>query len=161
MTITKTADVDIAALAASHLAAADNDVQAATLTLYQAALEDLRIEQALTRPLLRSACYDALRAECRRERRNIWTAPNYSKAGNGQRVQQLARRLMDFPLPGGKRLAHATREEVLAAADSYTKQATRMQQIGVWLSRIADRVEEGTVADSLTEAELVELQGAE
>ena len=149
----------VAELAEQALKESRGDAVKATAILEEHAKRDVNIANDLLMPLLRQACYDAIRSVCRRERRDIWTAPNYTKGGNGQRVTQLASRLMDFPLPGGLPLAKAKREDLEQAVDFYGKQAQRMAQIREWLHKVAERVDgRKMVKTCLTEQQLAELR---
>ncbi len=149
----------VSELAQQALSEANGDAAKATAILEEHAKRDVNLANELVMPLLRQACYDAIRAVCRSERRNIWTAPNYTKGGNGQRVTQLASRLMDFPLPGGLPLAKATRQDLEHAVDFYGKQAQRMAQIREWLHKVAERVDGRKMVKScLTEQQLAELR---
>ena len=146
-------------LAEQALKESRGDAVKATAILEEHAKRDVSVANDLLMPLLRQACYDAIRSVCRRERRDIWTAPNYTKGGNGQRVTQLASRLMDFPLPGGLPLAKAKREDLEHAVAFYGKQAERMAQIREWLFKVAERVDGRKMVKScLTERQLAELR---
>lgn len=145
--------------AADALQAADGDVRKATEAMLAAVRKSRRLRDALTEPLLETACYAAITAQCRKQRSRIWTPPNYSEAGNGDRVIALARTLLDFPLPGGRRLGDATRAEVVDAARFYTSHAEDMAHKARWLARVAEAVPDGQrVADALDEARLARLQ---
>lgn len=68
--------------------------------------------------------------------------------------------LMDFPLPGGKRLGDATAEDLLAAGGFYSRQAGDMAHKARWLGAVRDRMgDAATVASALDEAALRALQG--
>ena len=107
-------------------------------------------------------CVESTSAVLRSERLSKWLPPNYDAGGKGDRVAALAEgnaaMLMDFPLPGGKRLGEATADEVRTAAEFYSKQAGNMAHKARWLSMIAARVKDKTVKDALTEKKLRELQ---
>lgn len=138
---------------------AGGDVRAAVPVMLARVKANRELRDALTAPLLSNACYDAIAQECRVQRRHIWTAPNYAPGGNGARVIALATSLLDFPLPGGKRLADATRAEVAHAAEFYVSQAADMNHKGRWLRLVAQSVrDDQRVADALDETRLAELQ---
>jgi len=121
--------------------------------------QDAELKAALLEPLLKQACYQAVTRACRVFRRKVWTAPNYTKSGNGQRVVALANSLMDFPLPGGVRLRDATKKQIEEAAGYYGRQARQMAVITAWLQRIYSRLDHGSpVAEQLTEEQLVALR---
>lgn len=105
----------------------------------------------------------ALRAICRREtqtvRREAWTRP----AAPDSRVQHLIgvnrANLLDFPLPGGKRLGRAGKAEIAVAAAAYERQGADMLLKARWLATIADRLPEGkVVADVFSDADLERLR---
>jgi hypothetical protein len=141
------------------LDAANGDVVKAVTILERKARSEPLIANALVMPLLKTACYDAIRAVCRHDRRKVWTSPNYSAGGNGERVHQLASSLMDFPLPGGKKLAQATRDDLQEAGKFYGMQADNMAHKARWLLAIADRLEGRKMVKScLSESDLVSLK---
>ena len=149
----------VAETARECLEKAGGDVRKATPLMVERVKASRVLRDALTAPLLSNACYDAISAECRQQRRHVWTPPNYTADGNGARVIALATSLLDFPLPGGKRLAEASRGEVAQAADFYATQAADMSHKGRWLRLVAQSVrEDQRVADALDELRLAELQ---
>lgn len=136
-----------------------SDVADASRKLEEAARSDRELRDYLTEPYLKQACYNAVRSHYRVERREIWTAPNYTKGGNGQRVEQHARTLLDFPLPNGKRLRDATREDLLSAAEFYRRQSEDMAQKAHWLERIAEKTGRKKVGAALTVKQIESLRG--
>lgn len=137
-----------------------DDLPKATKMLEQRVRSNQSLWFALTDPLIHAACYDTLRGLVRQNRAIIWTAPNYDKGGNGDRVRHLASaNLMMFPLPGGLLLKDATRVDVSRAAEFYHKQASDMHNKARWLSLIAQHVtEDKCVGDVMTAERLRELQ---
>lgn len=133
---------------------ADGDVLEATAALEEMARDDMSVWQVLTENLLKSACYDACRGICRSERRVIWHTTGSDKGGNGERVKSHAATLMDFPLPGGKRLRDATKDDLIEAAGFYDRQAAQMASVAEWLTGIARKVRGKTVGESMTEDQL-------
>lgn len=117
-----------------------NVIEAAK-ALEQAAKADNELREYLLSPYLSKACYDAVRKCSQSERKIIWTAPNYTKSGNGHRVKEHAISLLDFPLPNGMRIRFANKQDVLDASDFYDKQAADMRAKQKWLSRVADKLE--------------------
>ena len=141
-------------LAQNVMEDSDGDVLAATERLEKMARKDVEIWQALTEGLLRNACYDACRAVCRADRRQIWYSPNYDAGGNGDRVKTHSASLMDLPLPGGKKLRDATKGDLLEASGFYLRQAAQMRGVADFFAAIAERVKRKTVGNTLTEADL-------
>lgn len=91
----------------------------------------------------------------------IWNRPS----APDRRVEALARSnavsLLDMQLPSGKRLGDATRDEVLAAADDYTKRADWNASKARFLSRVAEKLKgKRTVKAVWNAAELEELKDA-
>ncbi len=145
--------------ASEALAKAGGDVREATKAMVAKVRKSRQLRDALTEPLIEQACYAAITAQCRKARSRVWTPPNYSEGGNGERVIALARGLLDFPLPGGRRLAEATREEVIAGAQFYRGHADDMAHKARWLARVAAELQaEQRVADVLDETRLAALQ---
>jgi hypothetical protein len=151
--------------ASAVYAEADGDVKAATDIFEARVRSDIALRDVLTDPLIRGACYAAITAVCRQQRRRIWTAPVYSgESGEtnkqGSRVEALAQsNLMMFPLPGGKRLGEATREEIAQAGEFFVDRGRDMLHKGSWLNLVAAKMPEGKRADQVfTEAELNKLK---
>src|SRR5690625_4650533 len=115
----------------------EEQVTDAAKLLEKWAHQDAELKAALLEPLLKQACYQAVTRACRVYRRKVWTAPNYTKSGNGQRVVALANSLMDFPLPGGVRLRDATKKQIEEAAGFYGRQARQMAVITACCSAYA------------------------
>ena len=126
------------------------DVHEATNKLERWAKSNRDLYEYLTAPYLSRACYDAVRSCCRHDRKALYTAPNYTKGGNGDRVHQHAHSLLDFPLPGGKRLRDATRADLEAAANFYRQQAKDMANKADWLEAIAAKVGKKKVGSVLS-----------
>jgi hypothetical protein len=126
------------------------DVHTAARTLEQWAQNDRALYDYLTESYLATACYESVRGLCRSERRAVSLPPNYSAGGNGHRVAEHAESCLDFPLPGGKRMRHATQSDLREASEFYRKQAQDMQRKADWFAAIAERVgrkKVGTVFD--------------
>lgn len=168
---------------------AGGDVAKAVAMLEQAVRQSRALRDALTEPLIASACYDAVRTQVRVERRSVWRPPTVAPVTSPARphqgpnraapassparsqpvadptpdaarvVQLAAGTLLMFPLPGGKRLAEATREEIAAAAEFYERQAGDMATKGRWLRLVAQSIPgKKTVGDVLTDQRLRDLQ---
>ena len=93
----------------------------------------------------------------RDSRRKVWNRPTTTDS-NARVVALVASNmamLLDFPLPGGKPLRDATKDEVQDAANSYRTQAVDMVQKSAWLKLIAKNVPKGkTVGETLDELAL-------
>lgn len=133
---------------------ADGDVLEATAMLEELARQDVEVWQAVTDGLLRTACYDACRSICRSERRTIWHTSGYDAGGNGERIKSHSSSLMEWPLPGGKRMRDATKQDLIDAAGFYAMQASQMAAVSDWLGRVASKVKSKTVGETLTDKQL-------
>lgn len=157
--------ITIADVARKALEDAGGNVDKAT-EMFEAAVRQSRaLRDQLTEPLIAEACRAAVRKEVREERRTVWVVPTAKPAqvdvkAQADRVVQLAAgTLAMFPLPGGKRLGEATREEISTAAEFYGRQAADMGAKARWLRLIAQSVPDGKkVGDVLSDARLRELQ---
>jgi hypothetical protein len=151
----------ISEIATNALAAADGDVVRATDAMVTAVMNSKVLYRSLMDPLVKQACYDAIRGQCRAQRRVIWETPQPSASSTRDRIGGLAAglTLMDFPLPGGIKVGDATRAEVMDASDSYLAQATDNAAKGRWLRLIARHVTgDAKVRDVLTLERLIQLQ---
>lgn len=164
---TKPQEKDLVAEAARKaLADAGGDVRVATRAMEAVVRANRRLRDDLTEPLLSNACYAAVTAQCRVERRKVWTPPAERLVANrttgSHRVVQLATgTLLMFPLPGGKKLGEATRDEIAEAAQFYETQASDMSVKARWLRLVAQSVPgDQKAADVLTDRRLRELQEA-
>lgn len=156
----------VAEAARKALADANGDVREATRAMEAAVRGNRRLRDDLTDPLIANACYSAVTAQCRVERRKVWSPPAEklvaSRVTGAHRVVQLATgTLLMFPLPGGKKLGEATRDEISEAAEFFGKQASDMDHKARWLRLVAQSVPgDKTAADVLTDRRLRELQEA-
>lgn len=148
---------------------ANGDVQEAARMLEHAARSNSPLRDALVEPLIAGACWDAVRGQVRFKRAAIWHAPNVASgpAAKSEAVQAQTDRVVHlatgtlrmFPLPGGKRLGEATRQEIAEAAGFYERQAGDMAHKARWLQLVAQSVPAGkTAGDVLTDERLAELQ---
>lgn len=163
----KPTEKDLVAEAARRaLSDADGDVRTATRMMEEAVRQSPQLRDELTEPLLSSACYAAVTAQCRVERRKVWSPPAEklvaTRVTGAHRVVQLATgTLLMFPLPGGKKLSEATREEIAEAATFYEAQAGDMAIKARWLRLVAQSVPgDKTAGDVLSDKRLRELQEA-
>lgn len=160
----------VAEAARRALAEAAGDVRTASRRLEAAVRTDRQLRDELTEPLLVGACYDACRMACRGQRKRSWAPPAPAAATpratdlsqSASRVVHLASgTLTMFPLPGGRPLGEATRDEISAAAGFYETQAGDMATKARWLRLVAQSVPgERKAGEVLTERRLRELQEA-
>ena len=159
----------ISEVARQAFTAADGDVKLAAEAMEQKVRKDRALRDALTDPLLAGACWAAVSQQMRMQRRTIWNAPIVANEPKPQapavrehidRVVHLATGTLSmFPLPGGKRLAEATREEIVAGAEFYSQRAADAGHKARWLQLVAQSVPSGkTAGDVLTDERLAELQ---
>jgi len=153
-------EVDYVSTAAREaLEKAGGDTHNAAVILQETVSKRGGLYKALMDPLLTQACRDAIGLVVRTHRKSVWK----HRTDSSERVVALAAgnllSLMDFPLPGGKRLGDASRSEVSTAAEFYDRQAKDMAHKGRWLALIAQSVtDEQTVGQALDENRLSELQ---
>ncbi|HEX2554249.1 MAG TPA: hypothetical protein VHL98_11135 [Microvirga sp.] len=144
----------------------EGNVKVATAMLEEAVRRSRSLRDALTEPFIAQACYDAIRGQVRTERKTVWSPPPAKRvadaAAGAERVVQLASgTLLMFPLPGGKRLGEATREDITEAAEFYSRQAGDMAVKARWLQLIGQSVPPNRkVQEILTDERLRELQEA-
>lgn len=153
-----TEEAPVSAIAQQCLRDAGGDIHKAQKLLEGLVRGHPPLYRNLMDPLLATACYDAITKVIRADRQKVWTAPNYTKAGNGQRLETMATTLLDFPLPNGVLMRHATKDDLLAAADFYAKQAKDMQHKGAWIAAIAAKVGKKTVGERFTAEQLAKLR---
>jgi len=154
-------ELSIADVARDALKRAKNDRGRAAGIMARLVRQDVDLYRRLLDPMIELACYEAICKAGRNRNDAIWTAPNYDKGGNGERVKALAagNALMFFQLPRGPLLIHATRAEVEEAAAFYREQADDMSVKAQWLSMVAKHLTGNKVVGKcLTEEKLRELQ---
>lgn len=145
------------------LAEADGDVAEATKLLITRVRNDKELRRELLEPLIEYACHQAVARELRSGRSGIWrpvSPERLAGMSDAERVKALAAgNLLMFPLPGGKRLGDASRDDISQASRFYEKQAGDMAHKARWLQLIAQSVPPGkTVRGTITEDRLRELQ---
>lgn len=156
-----TDELSVRDVAAESMDKAGGDIQEATSIMERWVCGDKRLFNELMTPLVREACYNALRKTVQEERRNVWTAPNYTKAGNGGRLVSTAMTLLDFRLPHNlKVLREAGKDDLIAGADWYEKQAGNMQHKARWLRAIAEKVGSKAVGEKFSAESLAKIQEA-
>lgn len=153
--------VSVYAISRSILEECGGDVVSATDKMERRVRAERDLFYALMDPLVRKACYDVLREVVRDERRTIWTAPNYTKGGNGDRLVSASLTLLDFRLPHNLLpLREAGKDDLVAGADWYESQANNMQHKARWLRAVAAKVGNKVVGEKFTAEELAKLQEA-
>lgn len=149
--------------APEFLEKADGDVLKAASAMCSKAMSDPDFLRGHYERALYVASYEAVANVVRRDRAQIWALTPEDIARRRTQVEALAsataKSLLDFPLPGGKRLAEATREEVSVASEFYGAQARDMGRKSVWLRLVAQSLPDGAkVGDALTASRLEELR---
>ena len=140
------------------------DYAAGAKRLLERAHRNPALLDALLQPHEWHAALAAVRNATTSKRKAVWTAPTRAeKAEGAERVfllaESIGEMLLDFPLPGGRALRLATKEDVNEAADFYRTKAVDMGHKARWLARIARKVPKGqTVGDALDNAALEKMQ---
>lgn len=142
--------------------ASDGTIQDATEILFRRATSDHAFITEKLPEIVRSWCAEQIGHLVGSVRLAAWTAPNYDAKGKGERLANaITASLLDFPLPGGKRLADATPEEVREGAAFFRSQAEDMSWKARWLDKVAEKVgRKPRVAAAVTEADLRKMQEA-
>lgn len=149
--------------AVAALAQASDDLRVATDLLAERAMADKKFLREHFAEVVRRACYDAVAACIRQERRVVWAMPQPTTEQRRAQVTAMAAgtvyTLHDFPLPGGKRLGDATREDVVKASEFFGTQARDMAWKSRWLNHVAQSLPpDRRVADVLSAERLEELR---
>ena len=148
-------DEKIMALAERCLKDSGDCIHVATEIMSKKILNNNTLFLMMMRPLVHAACYDTLRRIFKKERKAIWTAKNYTKAGNGHRLLSM----LDFPLPHNlMRLGDARKEDLYAAANWYQLRIDDMKAKATWFIRVAEKIGNKRVRQCLSDSQLRELQ---
>jgi hypothetical protein len=167
----KTKELAVAEVARKALDDAKGDLDEAARMFEEVIRRSPALRDALTEPLISSACRQAVMAEVRIARHVVWHATRHQGSDAPPRAMVTAEEhvrrvvqlgigtLVMFPLPGGKRLGEATREEIAAAADFYDRQSKDMGAKARWLRLVAQGLpNDARVSDVMTDERLRELQ---
>jgi hypothetical protein len=133
--------------------------QATTLMVEQVNADDDLFRALFNPSRVRAACYDIVRYIVRSMRADVWNTPQPTDEEARAAISALADvtvgTLMQFPLWPGKRLATATREEVLKSATKFIKHGTTTLVQGRWLQIVGMQMSDGATAEEcFTEKEL-------
>ncbi len=140
------------------------DYPAGVKRLLQEAHLNPALLEALLQPHEDRAALAAVRAVTISKRKAVWTAPTRAEKAEGAKrvcilAESIDEMLLDFPLPGGRALRLATKDDVTEAADFYRIKSSDMGWKARWLARIARKVPKGqTVGDALDNAALEKMQ---
>ncbi len=110
--------------------------------------------------LLKAWCRDEISGLVGAIRLKAWRPPNMSETGNGARLRAAFKMtLLDFPLPGGKRLGDASAQDVRDGATHYALLAADTAHKARWLFKVADAVpDDEMVSQVLTDTDLRKMQ---
>lgn len=143
-------------------------VQQAADEVYDKVTNNDVLYRQLMDPLVKQACYDAVRGYQHNERSAIFAAspqpqtrsPEEQRAAVEALAEGTRKSLLNLPLPSGKRLGDATKAEVLEAARFYTNQGTSMLQRALFFNKIADKLNRNQIVRNvLDESELDTMYG--
>ena len=156
----KVEEATLRVLARETLDDADGDRRRALPALTARLRANKRLYKRLVDSLVEHACADELRHIIALNRSKIWEGGKFGASDASERVRALARsNLLNFVLPNGKRLAHASRAECMECSEDYLKQGRTMCHLGRWLRLIGQSVPEGKmVHKALSEERLNELR---
>lgn len=138
----------------------DGTIADAVDVLYRKATADRAFISEKLPQIVRAWCQDEIGSLVGSIRLAAWTPPNADPKGNGPRLANAMRAsLLDFPLPGGKRLADADAGEVREAAALYRRDAADAAWKARWLERVAEATgRKRCVANAVSESDLRRLQ---
>jgi len=151
-------------IATEALEKAKGDVIKATAIMAKRVLDNDVLYHRLMDPLVQNACYDVVRGLIRKNRGQIYNMPQPTPERASLGVLSLATgllaTLLDFPLPGGKRLGDATRVEINGHVVFYETQSKDMRIKARWLKLVAGRLrrDDVTVAEVLSDKQLRRLK---
>lgn len=131
----------VTAMATAELAAANNDVQAATLSMTQKVMGNPTLYHELMNPLVRNACYNVITNLCSQRRQIIWQQPQPTAAQNRTAVSAAANgsrlSLFNFQIAGGKELGNAVWSEINKDIQSRGKRLKTESHELRWLTLVA------------------------
>jgi hypothetical protein len=115
-------------IARASLAEAEGDVLRATDIMVEHVMSDTRLYKILMDPLVKTACYDAIKTQCGHQSRRIWESFQPSADAFRERVKALAQVIAsDFGLPGSRKLDDTVRNEVAAEIEKQADDTTVRQ----------------------------------
>jgi len=135
------------------------DVRKAADYMESIVLKDDALFKELMLPMVSKACHEIICDVVHARRRSICDTvkrANDEMAGSIA-LQNTARSMLDFPLPGGLLLRNATRHDCIDAAGYYERQASDMFGKGRFLRSVAKRAGNKPVGDAISEIELCRL----
>lgn len=147
------------AVAAEVLEEVGGDAVKAAEALQARALQDDSLFREVMLPLVPQACAAIVSSVIRTRRRSICNPIKEATdaAAGAAALQATAQSMLDFPLPGGKLLRHASAEDCKSAAQMYERQAMDMAGKSRFLRNVSLRCGANTVGEVFTEIELVQL----
>ena len=134
------------AVAAAMKEANGDARRAATLVAADAA-EGSPLYVALMSPKLTAVIWDAVRAYCRRNRRDVWNAPNFDPGGRGDRLLIAAKKTMidNFRLPilNCPLLRDATHAQMDEGIQAWRSSAYTMLSLADFVALVKSETPEG------------------
>lgn len=158
--------IRLSALAKEHLTAAGGDTKKALASLLALLKQNPAVLRAVAEEALKLAAGYSVEHAMRSERQSILTLVRRDMRDNSA-AHNLARaaarnevkRLLDYPLANGLRLADAMREDVLYQAQIHAGPVRAHAANVRWLTAIAQGLKEGArVSDAFTEERLRDLR---
>jgi hypothetical protein len=137
------------------------DQQDATDRLLERVRADAALRSELLTPWETTAAAAIVVSVQAAQRRTIWVRPSAPDARVSALRTAAATMLMDFPLPGGKRVRDATAADLAAGVAFYAGRAADMGAKARWLAAVRAKLEAtnlATVAEAMDEAALAALR---
>jgi hypothetical protein len=150
---------DVSAVAAQILDGVGGDATKAAQALEDRILKDRDLFRVTMTPLVGRVCAEIVGKVIRDRRASISNAVKQADdaIAGAAALQATAQSMLDFPLPGGKLLRHATSDDCVDAARAYEKQAQDMAGKSRFLRNVGLRAGANLVGEVLTEMDLVQL----
>lgn len=154
-TAEKTKHINLYSLAADALDEKNGDVQKAVNYLRLRLNKDRALLEIVLEEAVQFALSEKPRAASKATRYNL--VASVERAANRGSVVALSRgiaaSLLDFRLPGGKKIKDANRSEIEADAEFYGRQASDMGHKARWLRLIAQSIPDGKLGGDVISAE--------
>lgn len=165
----KEPSVGMAKLAAVSLEGCGGDWDKAFAALRRLLTDDRELYERLIDPIIDDKCWDAIRHAAHRQRKDLQREmatptpllplrpqqelphlrpPNPDKGVPGIEAM-VARKLYNYPLPGGKRLGDATPDDILKAGNYYRTLEATYRREARWFEMIHEAMQGGSCVEKV------------